>query len=93
VRLTRRGRLLLLVLALCAGALLAAVLAPTLSGSTQELEPAGSRSVVVEPGDTLWSIATSVAGDEDVRGVVDALQEVNHLSGSALSPGQVLRLP
>jgi nucleoid-associated protein YgaU len=50
-------------------------------------------SVVVQQGDTLWSIARSVAGDEDVRMVVDAIQELNGLAGSTLQPGQVLRLP
>jgi LysM repeat protein len=48
---------------------------------------------VVQSGDTLWSIANSVAGDEDVRAVVDRIQQVNGLSGSALEPGQVLHLP
>jgi nucleoid-associated protein YgaU len=97
LRLTRRGRLVLLALALCLGALLAALVGPHLGGPGSArgdgLELAGARSVVVEPGDTLWSIASSVAGDGDVRAVVDALQEVNHLPGPGLAPGQVLQLP
>ena len=59
-----------------------------------ELQLAGERSVVVEPGDTVWSIAGEVAGaDQDVRTVVDAIEELNDLEGSALVPGQVLALP
>jgi len=46
-----------------------------LGGSS--LAPAERRpqvtSVVVEPGDTLWSIAAEVAPDADPRAVVDAL--------------------
>jgi len=48
---------------------------------------------VVQPGDTLWSIAGSLGGDDDVRAVVDEIQELNGLEGSALVPGQVLVLP
>jgi LysM repeat protein len=47
----------------------------------------------VHSGDTLWSIAESLAPDTDPRDVVDALQEVNGLSGASLVPGQVLLLP
>jgi nucleoid-associated protein YgaU len=57
------------------------------------LQLVGESSVVVESGDTLWSIAGSVAGSDDVRPVVDAIQELNGLSGTDLVPGQVLRLP
>jgi nucleoid-associated protein YgaU len=50
-------------------------------------------SVVVRQGDTLWSIARSVAGDQDVRVVVDAIAELNDLRDTTLQPGQVLLLP
>jgi Tfp pilus assembly protein FimV len=35
------------------------------------------RTYVVQPGDTLWSIAAAVAPDSDPRPVVDALREAN----------------
>jgi LysM repeat protein len=47
----------------------------------------------VRPGDTLWSIATSVAGEGDVRDVVARIRQVNGLDGTVLVPGEVLRLP
>jgi nucleoid-associated protein YgaU len=82
------------VLALCGGVVLGSWLAPLLSGGADGgLHLAGVSSVVVEPGDTLWSIAASVADGEDVRAVVDRIQELNRLEGSALTPGQVLQLP
>ena len=34
------------------------------------------QAYVVRSGDTLWSIARSVSGDADVRGVVDAIQQL-----------------
>jgi nucleoid-associated protein YgaU len=67
--------------------------APLLGGGSGDLRLAGANSVVVRPGDTLWSIATSLDGESDVRAVVDAIQEANGLDGTALVPGQVLVLP
>ena len=79
-------------LALAAGVALGSWLAPLL-GSGNELRLAGGSSVIVESGDTLWSIATSLKGDGDVRGLVDEIQRLNGLDGSPLVPGQVLELP
>ncbi len=94
VRLTRRARRLAVVLALCGGVVLGSLLDSLVSGGAGDgLHLAGVSSVVVEPGDTLWSIAESVAGGADVRDVVDRIQELNRLEGSSLVPGQVLLLP
>jgi LysM domain-containing protein len=95
LRLTRRGRRLLLALALGGAVALGWLVAPLAAGSDDGgLQLAGEGSVVVEPGDTVWSIAGDVAGaDQDVRTVVDAIEELNDLEGSALVPGQVLELP
>ena len=62
-------------------------------GGGNELRLAGGSSVIVQSGDTLWSIATSLDGDGDVRGLVDEIQRLNDLDGGALVPGQVLELP
>jgi nucleoid-associated protein YgaU len=92
IRLTVRGRALLTVLALAFGVVLVAVV-----GAVVDREPglslAGESSVVVRPGDTVWDIAVAVGGDDDVRAVVDEIQRLNGLDGSALVPGQRLRLP
>ena len=48
----------------------------------------------VEPGDTLWSIASSVTDPgDDVRATVHTLMEINVLSESDLSIGQVVLVP
>jgi hypothetical protein len=94
LRLTRRARRLAVILALCGAVVLGSWLAPLLSGGAERgLHLAGASSVVVEPGDTLWSIAVSVADGEDVRAVIDRIQELNGLEGSDLVPGQVVQLP
>ena len=94
VRLTRRARRLAVLLALCGGVVLGSWLGPFLAGDGGEgLRLAGESSVVVRSGDTLWSIATSVAGGDDVRMVVDRIQELNGLDAADVVPGQVLQLP
>jgi nucleoid-associated protein YgaU len=89
----RRRRLVaaaLLLLVLVAVANLALQLA---GGAPPSHRPVVETSVVVQPGDTVWSIARSLAGDGDVRPVVDALVDVN--GGAALEVGErlVVSLP
>jgi hypothetical protein len=47
-------------------------------------------TVVVSPGDTVWSIASSLAPGTDPRPVVDAIVEAN--GGSTLVAGQRLEI-
>jgi hypothetical protein len=46
------------------------------------------RTVVVQSGDTLWSLAHRLAPGSDPRGVVDALVEA--LGTSSVFPGETL---
>ena len=51
-------------------------------------------TVVVRPGDTLWSIASAHTGQSaDVQEVVDRITEANHLGPASIQPGQHLRIP
>jgi LysM domain len=93
LRLTRRARLLATVLTLALGVAIGCWLGPLLAGDGGDLRLAGAQSVVVQPGDTLWSIADGVAGTADVRAVVDRIQDLNGLHTTVLIPGQVLELP
>jgi hypothetical protein len=94
VRLTRRARRLAVVLLVAVGVALGSWLGPLLTGGEEgDLRLAGVSTVVVGPGDTLWSVASSIAGDRDVRAVVDDIQRLNRLDGTQLVPGQVLQLP
>jgi nucleoid-associated protein YgaU len=82
------------VLAVAAGIALGSWLAPLLGvGEGGGLRLAGVTSVVVQPGDTLWSIASPVAADGDVRAVVAEIRQLNDLSSADLVPGQTLQLP
>ncbi|RIX31449.1 LysM peptidoglycan-binding domain-containing protein [Amnibacterium setariae] len=95
LRLTRRGRVVLVVLpALLAlsGALLAA--APGTAEAAPRTEPRTAvRTVVVGTGDTLWTIAERVAPHADPRGTVAALERANGLDGAVIQAGEVLVLP
>jgi nucleoid-associated protein YgaU len=50
-------------------------------------------TVLVQPGDTLWSIATEHYPADDVRVRVDDIEQANGLHGPAIQVGQTLRLP
>jgi predicted nucleic acid-binding Zn ribbon protein len=48
----------------------------------------------VQAGDDLWSIAEAAYGSKaDLRAVVYAIREANHIETSVLQPGQDLTLP
>jgi LysM repeat protein len=90
LRLTVRGRL---VAALAAVAVALAIILAAVAGAagrSPASAPAPNR-VVVTRGDTLWTLAQRVAPGTDPRKEVVLLQRLNHLSGVALVPGQVLR--
>jgi hypothetical protein len=93
LRLTQRGRRVVAGLSVAIGLTIAAVTVTVVQVSGGGLELAGSSTVVVQPGDTLWSIALTSAPDKDPRGVVDAIVDLNDLGGVGLVPGQVLELP
>lgn len=53
--------------------------------------PAGATEYVVRPGDTLWSIAASLAPGRDERPLVDAL--ARETGGADLYPGETIAIP
>lgn len=65
-----------------------------LGGSSQPDEDAPRPHVLVEPGETLWSIARARVGPEgDPRPLIQEIRELNGLETSALLAGQRLVLP
>lgn len=101
LRLTRRGRLLLIGLpALGAAAVLMLGAALLVGGLVNEARasteaPVGveAREVTVAPGDTLWGIASRIDSEEDTDVVILRIAELNDLDDSTLRPGQRLDVP
>ena len=94
VRLTRRGRLTVTLTFL--GLVLAAMVAVGSTWATASLgagEPEVARVVVVQPGDTLYGIAASVAEPGEVREAVHRIQELNSLPSATIAEGQELAVP
>lgn len=91
LRLTRRGRIVLLIalVLLAAGVAFwsaSAMAAPEQSGNV----PA---SVVVKPGESLWSIAVAYDPSRDPASVIRDIQRLNGMSGATLWAGHRLLLP
>jgi hypothetical protein len=92
VRLTRRGRLVLVLAMLAA---LVVVLGS--AGRSTEAAGHGPRTqpvtVTVQTGETLWQLASRVAPETDPRLVIAEIERLNTLSGSTVYAGQQLRVP
>ena len=93
VRLTRRGRLVVLAFALLAVLAIGIVLASGAVGTGEAGTPEPTRVVVVGSGDTLWDIAAGLADDGDVRAMVDRIQKLNALDSGMVIAGQKLVVP
>ena len=55
--------------------------------------PPAYTTVVVQPGDTLWSIASEHYPDDDVRVRIQDIEAANGLDGPTIREGQTLKLP
>ncbi|GAB3157684.1 hypothetical protein GCM10027059_01210 [Myceligenerans halotolerans] len=91
LRLTARGRFAVAVVTLVLAA--PVVWGATAVASSPEA-PVEVRSHAVEPGETLWGLAASIAEPgQDVRDVVRRLQDLNDLPTGGLTVGQTLYVP
>ncbi len=90
VRLTRRGRAVLIMLSLLLAAIATVLAAP----ASEAADPPGAPpSVVVRSGDTLWSIAARYAPSDDPFAAIDEIRRLNGLPGYTIRAGQRLTLP
>lgn len=99
LRLTLRGRRLLLgvasvaitVLGLVGAATVAAATSPSTAGTGPGASVIGT--VVVPSGSSLWTVAQQVAPGRDPRQTVQEIIHLNHLTGGQVLPGQRLLIP
>ena len=93
LRLTRRGRAV--IAALVSLPLVIALVSMALNGggATATVGDAVVTTVTVEAGESLWSVAATVAPEASTADVVADLIAVNELTRAELLPGQVLVIP
>jgi LysM repeat protein len=93
VRLTRRGRVVVFLVAFVAVLALGIALGTQSFAGETPGTPEPTRVVMVGSGETLWAIAADAAGDGDVRAMVDRIEELNALDSAMVQAGQRLRVP
>jgi LysM repeat protein len=93
VRLTRRGRVVVILLFLGLALALLTALGPRVIATGEQGTPVATTTVVVGEGDTLWDIASKVAEPGQTRAMVRQIVELNALPGVTIYAGQELAVP
>ncbi|WP_246036304.1 LysM peptidoglycan-binding domain-containing protein [Sinomonas susongensis] len=97
LRLTRRGRLVLIALpAFLASVLLLAVLSGLIAPAHAGDSPASvthTTQVTLQEGQSLWTVASQYAPDRDPRVVIGEIVELNNLDSTKVLPGQQIQVP
>ena len=100
LRLTRRGRLVVAALIIAAVTVAALLITLLASGGAQATNHgqaragyAGMHKIVVQPGQTLWSIASTAEPSADPRTVIQEIMTANALTGPSVTAGQLLWVP
>jgi hypothetical protein len=77
------------------GGLSLAVTVPVLSAATiHAAAPVRYATVIVAPGDNVWSLAEARAGKgADIQSIVDDIVAINHIGAAGLVPGQRISIP
>ena len=91
-QLTRRGRLVVLlggVIALFS----AVVMFGSFSNATLTSQGPATQIVVVQPGESLWSIAQTIAPGADPRETVSRIRDLNGMTSAVVVKGQSLIVP
>ena len=93
LRLTRRGRIVVAILAALAVCGLFVAGASAAQASGPAAAHGNATQVIVQPGDTLWSIAQSADPNADARAVVQQILQANRLTNPDITAGQRLWVP
>lgn len=93
VRLTRRGRIVVLFAFLAAALIVMMSLGGWATATHDGGTPERVRIVEVQPGDTLYGIAGNLAEPGEIREMVHVIKELNSLPGASLEVGQKIAVP
>lgn len=92
LRLTTRGRRVLVALGFAVSIAIGGTVGTVVQG--EQVLPEQVTTVTVQPGESLWAIAsTSAAPGQDVREVIDQIRALNGLEHSTVHAGQELSVP
>jgi LysM domain len=101
LRLTRRGRLVVASFAVLLATVVLTVLGVALAGGAAQASNhgrdgagyQGMHQIVVQPGETLWTIATSAEPSADPRLVISQIMTTNSMTSTAVQAGELLWVP
>jgi LysM domain len=101
VRLTRRGRIVVAVMLTAASLSLVVLAWLAIAARAAQAADGGQpgavyqnlTSIVVHPGQSLWSIASQAEPGADPRVVMQQIVDLNALRGTSVEPGQHLWVP
>jgi LysM repeat protein len=95
VQLTRRGRVVVLLALVAAGIALMLALSGLVGGAAAGTGPSrpATHTILVQPGQTLWSIARDAAPDADRRETIAQIIQLNALPASGVSAGERIVVP
>ncbi|MCU0266542.1 MAG: LysM peptidoglycan-binding domain-containing protein [Actinomycetia bacterium] len=93
VRLTRRGRLVVVLALVALTFLAAAAFGRAASQAGTDSAGPATRAITVQLGDTLWGIAVDVAPETDPRATIERLRDLNDLGTDVVQAGQRLVVP
>jgi hypothetical protein len=93
IRLTRRGRRVIALLAIIPIALTFLLIGMRGAVATDGTVQSETQSVVVKPGQSLWDVAVAISPNTDPRETIWVIQQLNSMKTSEVLAGQALIVP
>lgn len=93
LRMTRRGRAVLLAMITTPLVIAALAFGLNAGGATATDSSTPLKSITVSSGESLWQVALKVAPNTDPRDVIADIMSLNNLTSADLQPGQKLDIP
>ena len=93
LRLTRRGRVVLFLVAIAAVLLMGVTFGGSTAATDQAGTPVASQTITVKAGQTLWEIAVAANPNGDIRQTVDDIMKLNSLPAAGLQMGREIAVP
>lgn len=93
IRLTRRGRRVVAILALIPIAITFLLIGTRGAVASDGSTAATTQAIVVQPGQSLWDVAVTIDPEADPRETIWVIQQLNDMKTSEVLAGQELIVP